>query len=79
MRLLSRRSDGNVVVASTDDFHYRQADVPPLRAGESYVEISAFWYSSAARLGPTSSYVSFALGCAGSRPAARLIPRDTPR
>ena len=32
-----------------------------------------------ARLGPTSSYTGFGAGCAGSLPAARLIPLDTPR
>jgi hypothetical protein len=75
----ARRSDGNVVVATTSFSSYNVDQVPPLRAAESYVEISAFWYSSAARLGPTSTYVSFAPGCAGSMRASRLIPRDTPR
>jgi hypothetical protein len=32
-----------------------------------------------ARIGPTTTYVSFAPGCSGSRPATRLVPRETPR
>jgi hypothetical protein len=47
--------------------------------GESYVQIDAQSSLSVARVGPTSTYVSFASGCAGTLPATRLVPRDTPR
>jgi hypothetical protein len=32
-----------------------------------------------ALVGPTSTYTGFAPGCAGSLPAGRIIPRDTPK
>jgi hypothetical protein len=41
------------------------------------VEISARRHF-AARVGPTSTYIAYGQGCAGSRPATRLVPRDTP-
>jgi hypothetical protein len=73
-----RRSDGQVVVAGNLDFD--QDRIPVLDAGSSYVEVSAgVLIATAARVGPTSTYVSFAPGCAGSRPASRLVPDDTPR
>lgn len=34
---------------------------------------------SVARVGPTSTYVSFGAGCPGSRATSRLVPQDTPR
>jgi len=71
-----RRSDGQVVVCGQMDS--LQDLVPPLEAGTSYVDISADNGATAARVGPTSTYVSFAAGCPGSLPATRLIPRDTP-
>lgn len=74
----ARRSDGEVVVGGTGQLQ-GQNQVPPLRPGESYVQVSAWWQQVAARVGPTTRYVSFASGCAGTRPATRLIPRDTPR
>jgi hypothetical protein len=74
--VLARRSDGQIVVFAGNSGENR---VLPLRAGESYVEIDAQSDRSATRVGPTSTYVAFANGCAGSLPAARLVPRDTPR
>ncbi|HEX5053269.1 MAG TPA: hypothetical protein VFZ65_15950 [Planctomycetota bacterium] len=72
-----RRSDGQVVVVGTNS--YDVANVPPLEPGTSYVQLSGYSLSIAGRVGPTSTYVGVAQGCSGSRPATRLIPRDTPR
>jgi alpha-tubulin suppressor-like RCC1 family protein len=72
-----RRSDGQIVVAGVLQFY--QDAVPPLDPGTSYVQISAEEDVSAARVGPTSTFVSYAPGCAGSLPASRLVPADTPR
>jgi hypothetical protein len=36
-------------------------------------------YMVTARVGPTSTYMSFATGCPGSRGVTRLVPWDTPR
>ncbi len=69
-----RRSDGNVDVIG---FYAPQG--PPLEPGTSYVKVSASDNTITARVGPTCTYVSLAPGCAGSLPATRLIPRDTPR
>jgi hypothetical protein len=74
-----RRSDGEV-----DVLGYIANQVmgvpPPLDPGTSYVEVSANAHNiSAARVGPTSTYVGFAAGCAGTMPATRLVPSDTPR
>ena len=74
--LAMRRSDGEVVTCGYMPNH--QDVVTPLLPGTSYVEMSAGGEIVAARVGPTCTYVSFAPGCAGSRPVARLIPRDTP-
>lgn len=75
--MAARRSDGQVVV-----FGYvigPTLNVPPLLPGTSYVQVDAFWDVLSARVGPTSTYTSFAAGCAGSRQPARLVPQDTPR
>ncbi|MBL8730026.1 MAG: hypothetical protein JNM25_16495, partial [Planctomycetes bacterium] len=72
-----RRSDGQVVVCGVIQHH--QDAVPPLAPGTSYVGVSAHFTSSAARVGPTSTFVSYGLGCAGSLPASRPVPDDTPR
>jgi len=73
----ARRSDGQIVVAGRSTF--RAVFPPPLDPGTSYVEVDAGSYSIVGRVGPISTYVTFATGCAGSRPPARLIPMDTPR
>lgn len=78
-RLLLRRSDGQLSVwragpATFDPF----AVLPELRDGESFVD-AALAYQALARVGPTASYVGYGSGCAGSRPASRLVPRETPR
>ncbi|MBX3464350.1 MAG: hypothetical protein KF830_14370 [Planctomycetes bacterium] len=72
----ARRSDGRVVTCGHTPLH--QSVVPALDPGTSYVEISAASEIVTGRVGPTCTYVSFAQGCAGSRPSTRLIPRDTP-
>ncbi|MBL9077630.1 MAG: hypothetical protein JNL08_09010 [Planctomycetes bacterium] len=71
-----RRSDGMVDPIGRQPGIYGY--IPPLDPGTSYVEITAAWLMVTARVGPTCTYVSFAPGCAGSRPPTRLIPRDTP-
>lgn len=54
--------------------------MPQLDPGTSYVQVGASRGGMViARVGPTSTYVTFANGCAGSHPAARLVPLDTPR
>lgn len=73
---VGRRSDGEVVVWTNANFG--EDRVPPLAAGESYVQIDATGIMTAARVGPTRTYVSFASGCAGTQPPARLVPRETP-
>lgn len=68
-----RRSDGNIV-----SFGYA-LPVPPLEPGTSYVQVAADDDNVTARVGPTSTYISYAQGCAGSRPRTKLVPSDTPR
>lgn len=72
-----RRSDGQVVVCGY--VHDLEGLVPPLDPGTSYMEISAEDAATVGRVGPTSTYVGLRPGCAGSMPATRLVPRDTPR
>lgn len=43
------------------------------------MQVSAQGIQSMMRVGPTSTYVTYANGCSGTLPAARLVPRDTPR
>jgi hypothetical protein len=72
----ARRSDGQIVV-----FGYISGpttQVPELLPGTSYVEVDVGNIMISARIGPTSTYTSFASGCAGSQPSARLVPQDTP-
>lgn len=72
----ARRSDGRVDGTS----YLTQLLPPPLQpwAGESFVEASLGANSGLVRVGPTRTYTTFATGCAGSLPASRLVPRDTP-
>jgi alpha-tubulin suppressor-like RCC1 family protein len=72
-----RRSDGLVDVRSSGS--YREHLVPQIDPGQSFLQVSAQGLMVGGRIGPTCTYVSFAPGCAGSMPAARLVPRDTPR
>jgi hypothetical protein len=77
-QLAARSSDGRIAGAALiwyDSF----PNVPVPAVGESFVEVSAYNGLGVVRVGPTSTYVSFAPGCAGSRPASRLVPADTPR
>jgi hypothetical protein len=76
--MVARRSDGDVVVCG-NNFQFGQGRMPPLQPGESCVQVDAEYNGSMMRVGPTTRYVSVAAGCAGTLPAARLIPRDTPR
>jgi Regulator of chromosome condensation (RCC1) repeat len=74
---LARCSDGSAIAWGANALG--ECNVPPTPPGMSYVQISAAPGQSAARLGPTSTYVTFALGCAGRQASARLVPLDTPR
>ena len=75
--MIARRSDGQCEALESPNFPF-QFRPQPLDPGLSYVEVSANT-SVVARVGPESTYVSFANGCAGSAQAARLVPLDTPR
>jgi hypothetical protein len=55
-----RRSDGQVVVCGA--VAYEEDNVPPLDPGTSYVQISSGDLLIAARVGPTSTYVSYVTG-----------------
>jgi len=73
-----RRSDGEVVRfgnAST----WPQDQVPALEPGTSYVDLDGGSDMVITRVGPTCTYVGVHAGCAGSMPAPRLVPRETPR
>ena len=76
--MAARRSDGEVVVGGRTTA-YLEHMVPPLQPGTSYVEVDGGDRAVVGRVGPTSTYISFYPGCGGSRPAARLVPADTPR
>jgi hypothetical protein len=76
--ILARRSDGRVAVCGVG-FQWGQDMIPDLAPGESAVQVSAQYDQSMMRVGPTSTYVTYANGCPGSLPASRLVPRDTPR
>lgn len=73
---MARRSDGEVVVFGKSPSY--ATPVPPLDPGTSYLQVVAST-GAMARVGPASTYVSFATGCAGSRSTSRLVPLDTPR
>ncbi len=66
---LARRSDGTMV--RLDGFGTLVQAGP----GSSVQQMN----DHGARVGPTSTYISFAPGCGGSLPATRLVPLDTPR
>lgn len=72
----ARRSDGSLVVWGGSA--HGQADVPALPPGLGYVDVAGALDTVTAIVGPASTYVTFASGCAGSLPASRLIPFDTP-
>src|SRR5690606_22862869 len=69
-RCVARRSDGSIVALVGSNAEA----VPAIGAGESYTGAAA----GIGRVGPTRTYVSFASGCAGTLPASRLVPRETP-
>jgi hypothetical protein len=56
-----------------------QCDAPAQPPGLSFVEVAAGSGWTAGRIGPESRYAFLGAGCAGSMPAARLVPLDTPR
>jgi alpha-tubulin suppressor-like RCC1 family protein len=72
-----RRSDGLVEVAGHVYHTLNAAPLPD--PGTSYVQVSGGYEMSIGRIGAESTYVGIAPGCAGSRPASRLVPRDTPK
>ncbi len=69
-----RRSDGAV-------FSIGGPPVPPPPPGSSYlsVDVAALTTITVVLVGPETTYAQFAVGCAGTLPAARLVPVDTPR
>jgi alpha-tubulin suppressor-like RCC1 family protein len=72
-----RRSDGWIEAFGNTNSAYA---VPSLEPNTSYLEIGSGSESTvAARVGSTCVYVGIVPGCAGSRPATRLVPYDTPR
>lgn len=75
--LVARRSDGTIVAAAPQATEPVLA-VPQPGVGESFVQVQTDRYGTV-RVGPTCTYVGFAPGCAGSRPASRLVPTETPR
>lgn len=76
---LARRSDGQLVAWGCVPSIGTECDVPTLVAGTSYLSAEGGNARTVATVGPESTYVTFANGCAGSRRATRLIPRDTPQ
>ncbi|MGB3967431.1 MAG: hypothetical protein WBO45_11945, partial [Planctomycetota bacterium] len=75
-----RRSDGQVVELHSATpllpLGLPKTQLPP---GQSYVGISSDLYRVVGRVGPTSTYIRIAPGCAGTLQPARMVPRDTPR
>lgn len=79
---LARRSDGQLVAWGCPligNTGHNGCAVPTLVPGTSYLSAEGGDYRTVAIAGPESTYVTFANGCAGSRRATRLIPRDTPQ
>lgn len=71
-----RRSDGRIFgVGFCQNF---QDYIPALEPNTSYVEVRASYDMVCGRVGPPSTFIGFAPGCAGTRPATRLVPGDTP-
>ncbi|MGB3968578.1 MAG: hypothetical protein WBO45_17720 [Planctomycetota bacterium] len=71
-----RRSDG--LIFTTGLCLYFQDYIPALEPNTSYVEVRASYDMVCGRVGPPSTFIAFSQGCAGSRPATRLVPADTP-
>lgn len=76
-QLALRRSDGHIVGVATTSYDPFLVTPQP-GPGESFVEVSAGYTGGTVRVGPTRTYVSYGSGCAGTLPASRLVPRDTP-
>jgi hypothetical protein len=68
-----RRSDGHAVQIGGNF-----KPLPP-DPGVSYVQVHSMDGRSLYRLGPQTTYISYAPGCSGTRPTTQLIPRDTPK
>jgi hypothetical protein len=79
--LYLRRSDGQVISLFFPPAAFMPPAfvVPPLEPGTSYLEVIAGPDKVSARVGGTCTYTGVTPGCSGSRPATRLVPRDTPR
>ncbi len=73
---IARRSDGLVVTWGNPA---QATPVPVPGPGRSFLRIAAALEASAGLIGLTSRYVPIGSGCAGTMPASRLIPRDTPQ
>jgi len=72
-----RRSDGRVEVCGRVVLTLNA--VPALDPGTSYTQISSGYDIAGGRVAAQSTYVGIVPGCAGTRPATRLVPRDTPK
>jgi hypothetical protein len=76
LHALARRSDGVVVTWGAPTYATTIPLVPP---GRTFLRIAANWESSAGLIGNASRYLPVGKGCAGSLPAARIVPRETPQ
>jgi hypothetical protein len=74
----ARRSDGEIVQWGGLPSP-QQPPVPALPPGLGYIEVDFGAGTVIARVSSRSSFTRFGTGCAGSRPAAPLVPSDTPR
>ncbi|MBM4061382.1 MAG: hypothetical protein FJ265_09865, partial [Planctomycetes bacterium] len=74
---IGRRSDGSVVAWGRNGA--RQCDLGVLPPGLAALQASASAWATVVRYGPPAAYVRTGLGCAGSMPAAALVPLDLPR
>lgn len=77
--LFSRWSDGSIQYHNRYVFTHLSLEPRALLPGTTYQKLAGGFLIIGTMVGPTSTYVSFAPGCAGSLPAARIIPRDTPK
>jgi alpha-tubulin suppressor-like RCC1 family protein len=79
--LFLRRSDGQLLAVHFPPgvFIPPAQSIPALEPGTSYLDVVAGTDSVVARVGGTCTYSGIHPGCAGSMPATRLVPRDTPR
>jgi hypothetical protein len=76
--IAGRTSDGGVITWGVSA-PWQPVVVPPPEPGIAYVELDVGLGTATVRAATRSSFTRFANGCAGSLPAATLVPSDTPR